>query len=306
MDKSPEQSTSLGRYFLQCVQWPWAHWKNVKNVWAIVAPVSAALGVTGILAAIADRFFTDTALAVAGSAAAVYLFLVLFVAPYALWRRERIRASIAEASLIPAIEVEGVIRPAELGAQIACIQVRNRSGAGGAIVGCVGTLKGVFTLSAQGGLVPYRAEIPPFLFRWSERFQADANNPKLTFTGAAELEVAVARCDGGGKRCSIRLLTFHPETTQFGGRLTVSKDRYLSENTCYVLDVEVSAENTATVRGYFRLNIEFPASEERGYVNEFGTVVIGKPAKIVAFSAYPTVPSTQVFADAPWGVLPLP
>ena len=202
--------------------------------------------------------------AVVAAASAAFLSLVVFVAPFAIWRQERERATKAEDALKPKFSVTAVMRGGDGEQLTGCIQVRNEHV--GPLVNCVGELKAAYT-QIEGERRPVE-NLSPFYFRWSDRYQSDRGNPKLTFTRDADLEVV--QIDRG---CRIRLLTFHP--AKLIADQMQSKDTYLPERSCYILDIEISAENTAPVRREFRISAEFPT--DRGRSNGQGGWIYGPP-----------------------------
>jgi hypothetical protein len=202
---------------------------------------------------------------------------MLLVAPQVLWQRERERAEKAELELIPAIEVEPTIHTPRDRRPLACLFVRNTRQ--GSIEDCEGEVVAAYGV-IDGERVPL--EGPPFLLRWGKTHTADPHNPKHSLAKSAILEVARADCNWG--RCSLRLLSFHPERIVAGRHET--GDHFLPEHTRYVLDIEVSARNTASVRKEYHVEVGFP--EDRGKPDGGGGWTGGQRAELLAFEVLTT------------------
>lgn len=276
-------------YAGQCLSWPFGVWKNAKNIWALVsAAVIASFGLSA-----AKVITSAVAIGGLGLELVTYLLLVIFVAPYHLWWKERKRAEEAEDSLIPTIEVTPKIRKSENGETIACLHVQNTGS--GYVENCVGELKGVYAQSDSGIRVLLEEESSPFLFRWADSHTNDPHNPKFDFPRSAFLEIARADCGWG--KCRLRLLTFHPE--KLVGMQRQSRDRALPEHTRYVFDIEVSSRNAGSVRGEYQLHVQFPV--ERGHATDLGGWTGAEPAELLMFAAISNFSvSKKVFANHPW------
>jgi hypothetical protein len=267
--------------------WSWSFYKDAKNLVGLLSVVVAALVAASGYAQMdmLDRLpdWAGAASVFLGVGLLCFTAVMLLVAPQVLWQRERERAEKAELELVPAIEVEPTIRtPQGEYHPLACLFVRNTRQ--GSIEDCEGEVVAAYAVIGRER-VPL--EGPPFLLRWAITHTADPHNPKHSFAKSAILEVAVAECTWG--RCSLRLLSFRPK--RIVAARQESGDHFLPEHTRYVLDIEVSARNTASVRKEYHVEVRFP--EDRGKPSGGGGWTGGQPAELLAFEEFSQRPKTR-------------
>jgi hypothetical protein len=286
----------LGKNLQESRAWSWSVYKDVKNFVGVFSASGAGVVALSVPVGMLDRLpdWASIPIVFLGVNLLCFLALMLLVAPHVLWHRERERAEKAVLELVPAIEIEPTIhKPKGESRPLACLFVRNTRQ--GSIDDCEGQVLAAYAV-ASGERVPL--EGTPLLLRWATTHTADPHNPKHSFAKSAILEVAEARCAWGDG--SLRLLSFHPQRVVADRQ--ESGDLYLPEHTRYVLDIEVSARNTASVRKEYQIEVRFP--EDRGKPSGGGGWRGGQPAELLAFEDFSQLPKTrsqrEVFANPPW------
>jgi hypothetical protein len=250
----------------ECLHWSYGQWRSKRPLTALLQMGLHYLLTVSALAAIGARATNRLDLdSVPFWTPVACLFTLLFIlAPYNVWREDRLRVLSAEEAAKPKFSVHPVIR-----GWVLCLEVRAESTQ--PIQQCQGRIKAVFDV-LNGEKQQILA--PSFLLRWSSGFHSEPT-PKHTISpgSAAELDLLVLwPCEG--PRCSLRVPSFA------GWNKGCS---LFTEAPTYFFQIDILADNAPPVPVECFADVRYPVRGRRGNPNPHGQWFDGERPEVDRF-----------------------